>query len=130
MTPIEFTQQMKILATSYGKDFDEDTITVWYQYFKNIEKETFKKSLNKIITTNKFMPSIAEILEKCKKEKNDIKLFVLEKMKENGYFKSENEYDKALTFLEKEIIPNWLLEDMKKYYNNFLINKEVKMIGE
>lgn len=130
MTPIEFTQQMKILATSYGKDFDEETITVWYQYFKNIEKETFKKSLNKIITTNKFMPSIAEILENCKKEKDNTKLFIVEKMKENGYFKSENEYEKTLTFLEKEIIPTWLLKDMNKYYNDFLTNKETKMIGE
>lgn len=127
MQPIEFTQQMKILAISYGKDFDSDTINVWYQYFKGVENETFKRAINKIIITNKFMPSIAEILEFCEKEKENIKLFVLDKMKEKGYFKTTREYEKALDFAKKDVIPKWLLKDMQEEYK-ILSSKQNKQL--
>lgn len=127
MQPIEFTQQMKILAMSYGKDFDSDTINIWYQYFKSVECETFKRAINKIITTNKFMPSIAEILEYCEKEKEKIKFYVLEKMKGKGYFKTAREYEKALDFAKKGIIPKWLLEDMQEEYK-ILSDKQNKQL--
>ena len=120
MKPIEFTQQMKILALSYNKDFDAETIEVWYKYFKDIKKETFEKALNKIITNNKYMPSIAEIIEKCKEEQKNTTYEILEIMKNDNYFKDVKEYEKALVWLETKIIPQWFKEDMKKYYTNMI----------
>jgi hypothetical protein len=123
MTAEEFIKIMKILSLSYSKDFDEDTIKVWYMQFKNIEIEIFKKAINEIIRRNKFMPSIAELLEECEKQNKNKKFSVLEKMKSDGYFKYVSEYDKATKWLESEIIPDWFKEELKKY-------KDIKLIEE
>lgn len=125
MKAIEFTKEMKILAMSYNKDFTEETIALWYEQFKNIKKDNLHKAIQKIILTNKYMPSIAELLEGCKEENKKVKLFTLEKMQLNGYFKNTTEYNKAIKWLEKDITPEWLLNDMKKYF----INENKKLIG-
>lgn len=125
MKAIEFTKEMKILAMSYNKDFTEETIALWYEQFKNIKKDNLHKAIKQIIITNKYMPSIAELLDGCKKENKKSKLITLEKMKLNGYFKNTTEYNKAIKWLEKDITPEWLLNDMKKYF----INENKKLIG-
>lgn|SRR5574344_216691 len=123
MTTEEFIKIMKILSLSYSKDFDEDTIKVWYMQFKNIEFDIFKKSVNEIIQKNKFMPSIAELLEMCEIQRKNKKFNILEKMKNSGYFKDVSEYDKATKWLESEIIPDWFKEELIKY-------KDIKLIEE
>lgn len=125
MKPIEFTKDMKILSISYNRDFDEETINHWYKYFKNINKDIFNKAIIKIIANNKYMPSIAELLEICNKEQKNVKLLVLEKMKSDNYFKTSKEYEKVIKWIEKDITPKWLLNDMKNYY----INNQ-KLLGE
>lgn len=129
MKPIEFTMMIKKLSLCYGKDFDEDQIKIWYEYFKDIKKEVLNSSLDKIIKNNKYMPSISEILEECKTHQKHNRYNIIEVMKRNGYFKISTEYDKANKWIEEENIPKWFLEDMKKYYNNYLENKEQKLIG-
>lgn len=130
MTPVEFTKQMKILALSYNKEFDEDTVTIWYEYFKEIKKEILEVSLKQIIMKNKYMPSISEILEECKKQKENTRHEIVEFMNKQGYFKSLDEYDKANKWLNEDIIPNWFVEDMKKYYTNFIEYKNQKLLSE
>lgn len=125
MKPIEFTKDMKILSISYNKDFDEETINHWYKYFKNINKDIFSKAVNKVIANNKYMPSIAELLDICNKEQKNIKVLVLERMKNDNYFKTTKEYEKAIKWLDKDINPEWLLNDMKNYF----INNQ-KLLGE
>lgn len=123
MTPIEFTKQMKILALSYGKEFNEDTIQVWYEYFKNINKEILESTIKQIVLKSKYMPSIAELIEEANKQNENTRFKILEVMKADNYFKTPEEYSKATKWLETNIIPSWFKEDMKKYYNN-----EVKYI--
>lgn len=130
MTPLEFTKQIKILSLSYNKDFDEDVVIIWYEYFKDTKKEILETSLKNIIKKSKYMPSISEIIEECKKTKKNIRYSILEKMQQNKYFKTSIEYEKAIKWLEAEIIPSWFKEDMKKYYNLLIENKNQKMIGE
>ena len=62
-------------------------------------------------------------------------------MKKDGYFKlgveplspeqEERNYDKSIRWIEREIIPGFLLEDMQKYINNTkeLKNKNHYQIG-
>lgn len=125
MKPIEFMKEMKILAISYDKDFNEETIKFWYQHFKDFNKEILKNAIQRTILTKKFMPSIAELLDSCKQEQKNIKISTLEEMKNNGYFKNLNEYEKAVKWVEKDIIPNWLLKDMKECYTKHLTNKKL-----
>ena len=120
---------MKILAISYDKDFNEETIEFWYQHFKEINKDIFRKAIQKVIKTKNFMPSIAELLDICNQEQNILKVSVLEEMNKYSYFKNPNEYEKASRWIEKGITPEWLLKDMQQHYTKQLVN-ERKLIGE
>lgn len=128
MKAIEFTKEMKILAMSFNKDFTEETLELWYQHFMNINITIFKKAIQESITTKKYMPTIAELLEICKKEQINLKLSILDMMAQNGYFKTEKEYQKTIKWLEKDITPEWLLKDMQNQYKKELSNERV-MIG-
>ena len=37
-------------------------------------------------------------------------------MKESGYFKATSEYDKAMIFVKRGIVPEWLKQDINEYY--------------
>ena len=55
-------------------------------------------------------------------------------MRSQGYFKTSLEYDKASTFMERGIIPEWFKQDLNKYYKmmkqEVIGHKEKLMIGE
>lgn len=102
--------------------------------------EIVLKAIDEIIKTSKFMPSIAEILERCDSQVKTYSYDILKIMLEDGYFKrgaygeldnsqAIRNYEKATMWLSKGIIPEWLLEDMKKYgykTNKLLPDKETK----
>lgn len=74
------------------------------------------------------MPTIHDILDKTKMVKNNYYLSILEQMKNDGYFKlgveplspltkEDRNYSKSIRWIERGIIPGFLLEDMQKYIN-------------
>lgn len=128
MKPIEFTKEMKILAMSFNKDFTEETLELWYSHFMNINITIFKKAIQESIITKKYIPTIAELLEICKKEQINLKLSIIDMMAQNGYFKTEKEYQKTIKWIEKDITPEWLLVDMQNQYKKELSNERI-MIG-
>lgn len=52
----------------------------------------------------------------------------IKRMKHKKYFKSKEEYLKTKKFVNEDNIPDWLMDDIKKYYNmGYEINlREVK----
>lgn len=66
----EFLKAMKILSSAYNKDFDEDSLRVWYLKFKKYDYRLFAKVLDKIIETKNYMPSIAEVIKEIEMTKN------------------------------------------------------------
>lgn len=128
MKPIEFTKEMKILAMSFNKDFTEETLELWYSHFMNINITIFKKAIQDTIVSKKYIPTIAELLDMCKKEQVNMKLSIIDIMAHNGYFKTEKEYQKTIKWIEKDITPEWLLVDMQNQYKKELSNERV-MIG-
>ena len=130
MSEIEFMKCMKILTASYRQDMDEDTIGIWYLQFKDIKYQVLYNSIQKLIKTNKYFPSISQLLDQCFTEKDNIKFDILEKMKQDGYFKTLEEYDKATKWLSDNIIPSWFREDMKKYYQASLTQNTTLQLGE
>lgn len=111
-------------------------------------------AVNNIIRNSKFMPTINELIEECEKSIGTYQNEILTKMKNDGYFKrgavgelddnqATRNYEKACSFVMRNIIPNWLLEDMKSYgyqeYKSLLTNNQsdslslentdIKMLG-
>ena len=61
MTAEEFSKALTFLGVAYNKEFTNEQAKIWYEFFKTTSEETFKKAIKRLIATNKFMPSIAEI---------------------------------------------------------------------
>lgn len=138
----EFTKAMSFLGVSYGKEFNDETLAVWYTFFVNVEIDDFKEAIKRLIANNKFMPSIAEIIDECKKV-NAKKVFgILELMKQDGYFKKGKfgdldevqqfrNLEKATIWLTTGRIPDWFKSDIERYkqmYQTKLLNESVELL--
>ena len=135
----------KIAYPYFFKESTKEEITalsrIYQEHLSCYNEKTLANVAKKIIATKKFMPSISEIIEACEKEKEFMRNEILELMKADGYFKKsdygeldhtqeERNYTKALIWAEKNLLPNWLKEDMKYYQTKILGQKENLMLGE
>lgn len=116
MAEVELTKGLTYLGTAFGKQYTKIELEQHYEFLKEYSYETFITAIKNIIRTSKFLPKITEILEECEKCKEQVKFGVLEFMKSKGYFKAPTEYEKASLFMERGTVPEWLKNDMNKYY--------------
>ena len=137
--------RLKTAYPYYFRDLkEEETLGMYAMYEEELSQyneETLMSAIKEIIRTSKYMPSLNEIIEQCEKSRTHKANEIVEKMWKDGYFKkgaygeldetqAYRNYNKTLKFIEEGIIPEWLREDMKKYYSQILTNKEIKLIGE
>lgn len=61
MTIEQFTKGMTFMAIAYNKEFTQEQIKVWYEFFKNVNYEDFKNGVKRIVQKNTYMPSVAEL---------------------------------------------------------------------
>ena len=130
--------KLRIAYPYYFKELDEDMliglVKMYQDQIVGYAPQVVMKAIDEIIKRSKFMPTIAEILEECEKNKMSYKIAIIEKMKLDGYFKDSREIEKTYHFIENGVIPYWLLNDMKKYgYIDYEAldnsNKNIKQIG-
>lgn len=125
MNKEQFTKAMTYLGIAYNKEFTSSQVSVWYDFFIDVDEITFKNAVKYLTVRNKFLPAINEMVEACALLESRKKYDILETMYKDGYFKKgietlspEHEmrnYEKATMWLNEEIIPEWLLQDMMKY---------------
>lgn len=89
MEKIEFIKAMKFLGIAYNKEFDQEECEVWYSFFKNEDYGTFKTAIKNKISTNTYLPTIAEI----KKE--------IATLKVGETPRAEDEWNKVLGLVRK-----------------------------
>ena len=119
MTIEECVKGLKYLSIAYGtQGYTEEEIKIYYDFLKIYSYEVYTISITDIVKKESFIPKINRIIEECEKNKDKIKYIVIEKMKEKGYFKNINEYEKTIKFIKDGTIPEWLKKDIKKYYED------------
>lgn len=69
MTKEDFIKGIKFLELSYGKDFTEEQVEVWYQMLGEYSVEEFSKATQDLVKTEKYLPSIAHITKAIAKQK-------------------------------------------------------------
>lgn len=129
----ELVKGLTYLGMAYGKEYSKMECEQHYDFLKGYNYETFIVAIKNIIKTSTFLPKINDLITACENAKMTIKFDVLEYMKKVGYFKTSTEYEKAVVFMNRGVIPEWLQKDINKYYkqmvNGKLDHKETLMIG-
>ena len=116
----EFLNTLGFLGMAYNKTFTSEETKVWYEMLKEYPDEVLVKVIKDLIKNEQFMPSIARIIEECKKYKKLDRYEVLEQMRVKGFFKTADEYMKAQKWLEEGLMPEWFKEALKLNYNILL----------
>lgn len=133
----EMIAKFKIVYPYYFKDLDKNAflgvVALYQESLSKYNAQTISKAVTEILKKSKFMPTISELIEQCELNISYNQNETIERMIKNNYFKNSNEITKAYHFIEERNIPNWLLEDMKKYgYNDgkiLLETNEIKKLG-
>lgn len=119
MDKSKFVILMTNLSKAFRQKNDEETIAVYYEFLKDVDEEALKFACKNIIKNNKYFPTVAEIIAESEVYHKEEKFYILEFMKQQGYFhESEygiSEYDKATNWLTTGVIPGWFKEDMEEY---------------
>lgn len=116
MEKIEFVKGMSYLGIAVGKEYTQEECDVFYDFLKDYNYKVFIQAIKNRIKKASFPPKINELIEECNLCDNNFKFIVIEFMKESGYFKVVSEYDKAMMFVKRGIVPEWLKEDINKYF--------------
>lgn len=129
----DLVRGLAYLGMAYGKEYTEIECEQHYDFLREYSYETFVAAIKSIIKKSKFLPKITELLEECENHKEQSRFEILEFMKKQEYFKNPNEYEKAQTWLERNIVPQWFKNDMNEYYRMLKQEKisyqETKLIG-
>lgn len=152
MTQLEFIKGMKQLSSYYLKEIKEEILKEWYPFFRDLPANSFYDTIKKIAVNNKFFPNINELIEKCEEERKHYNNSIIDAMRNDGFFKcgvmgelpeeqQYRNYEKALMWVERGVIPEFILNEMKKYgyvENTYITengsampisNSEQKLIG-
>lgn len=132
MEQLNFSKIVNVLRIAYPyyfKDMEKESTIMFNQlYYSKLKRYDYvvvSNAINNIIENSEFMPTIAEIIAECDKETRKLYKIKIDKMYSNGYFKTDQEYGKALQWLfeDKPIIPSWLLDEIKGYEEKLLTSK-------
>lgn len=111
--------KLKLAYPYYFKELEDyeflGLVSMYQEELIDYNEMTINNAIKYIIRNNKYMPTIKELIDACELVKVNNKNSVIQSMINDGYFRDPREIEKAYHFLENGVIPNWLLEDMKKY---------------
>lgn len=131
MEKIRLVESITYLGLAFNKEYTGEEIELYYNFLKEYEDITLTMGVKELIKKNKYLPKISEIIEECDKQENNKKILILERMKNEGYFKSANEYEKAIMWIEEGVTPEWLIKDIDMYNRQeILVNNSMIMLGD
>lgn len=101
MTKEEFLKGITFLTIAYNKEFTEEQVSVWYEFFKDEDFEAFRKAVKRIIPQKQFMPSIAELKQEIATISNPILQMnvdeewdkVIKAIRKYGYYRIQEALD-------------------------------------
>lgn len=63
MNKQEFYEGIKKIENAYNTKFERDKLNLWYSKLKEMEYQEYIDRIDELITTKKYIPNIAEILD-------------------------------------------------------------------
>ena len=87
MTHLAFIKCMKFLSACYSKNMDQEQLESWFEYFSDVSYSTLNNAIKEIALESKYFPTISQLKDKCKEVNKKYIIAIIDRMKENGYFK-------------------------------------------
>lgn len=148
----EFLKGITYLGIAYNKSFDEQQVSVWYDFFKNESFDDFRNAVKRIVSKSQFLPSIAELKQEITLLKNPTLQLkpseewekVRNAIKKYGYYRS-NEAMQSLNPTTRRVIRmlggwervcqstdgDWLRKNFMELFNTKIENyEETALLGE
>lgn len=63
MVKEEFIEGIKKIQNAYNTTFNVDKLQLWWNKLQFVDGKVFKEKVDKLIVTNKYIPSLAEIVD-------------------------------------------------------------------
>lgn len=112
MNKEEFLTAITFLNTAYNKEATQEQLSVWYEFFKDTDNETFKKAIKRVITKERFMPSISVIKSEIAELTNpNLKLnaddeweYVIEAIRSCGDYHTEKALNSLKSYTRKIVM--------------------------
>lgn len=129
-------KNLEVAYPYYFKDISKENamafVKLYYHNLKNYRYEVVAKAISNIIKTEQYMPSLAEVIKECDKETRAYYKDKLNEMYCKGYFKTDEEYGKAVMWLleDKPLIPQWLIADVDKFIETSTIKQIETEVNE
>lgn len=114
MNTKEFSEIINLLKISYNKTYSKEELETMYEFLKDYDYYTMNKAIRILVSKSNYVPNIAQIINEYKETKKELNYEMINKAKELGNIKSELELDKAIKFLDKGIVSNWLDKEIKE----------------
>ena len=145
MNKEQFVKAMTYLAIAYDKEFNQEQLNVWYEFFKNDDFNVLRQAIKSVILKSKYLPSIAELKEEInyinnpqlKISADDEWLKIEDAIREYGIYNSEDALSNMSTLTKKAIRMlggwdticmsqegDWLRKNFISIYNS--LNNDVK----
>lgn len=124
MTPndkIGFKSMMDTVTTLYQKpNLDIDTIRVWFAKLEKYDFNVVTKAFDKHVDTNKFMPTVFDILQLCREK--PIEFVQLQAPKLNNQ-QNKAQADKMLAMIQERMPEeDKKLKDMRAWAHRIIAN--------
>ena len=141
MTHLAFIKCMKYLNACYSKNMDQEQLESWFEYFSDVSYSTLDNAIKEIVEESKYFPTISQLKDKCKEVNKKYIITIIDRMKENGYFKkgvkelidshAQRSYDKTLMWLEEGKLPEFVENDIKEFLkqNKQIDQKDKKLLN-
>lgn len=114
MNKKEFSEIISLIQIAYNKQYLKEEIEVMYDLLKDFEYNTLKIAIKKLIATSRYVPNVSQIISEYKQIKRDEGYNKILKARELGNIKTNEELDKAMKWLDKGIVPDWLDKDLQE----------------
>lgn len=112
MNKKEFSEIISLIQIAYNKQYLKEEIEVMYDLLKDFEYDTLKIAIKRLIATSRYVPNVSQIISEYKQIKRDEGYNKILKARELGNIKTNEELDKAMKWLDKGIVPDWLDKDL------------------
>lgn len=114
MNKKEFSEIISLIQIAYNKQYLKEEIEVMYDLLKDFEYDTLKIAIKRLIATSRYVPNVSQIITEYKQIKRDEGYNKILKARELGNIKTNEELDKAMKWLDKGIVPDWLDKDLQE----------------